>query len=238
MVMNKYKLRKFKCIGCGKIVEKRRASNKTSYCSLDCYRKSKRPQRKTGKTFKCEWCGKEIYKAKSLQLEHKFCSKDCANKWQARNKIEFICKVCGAKFKWSKSRITQANPTYCSIACRNKDKEFMINCGIQSTLVQQKKKGLNKLELRGRDILNDLGIEFNEQVLMFNKFLVDVLVNGEKVIVQWDGEYWHNKPKRKQLDKSQDAYMKKCGYRVVRITDKQIKNNIDGVYANIKRAIL
>jgi len=31
------------------------------------------------------------------------------------------------------------------------------------------------------------------------------------------------KTEEKQLDKSQDAYMKKCGYKVIRITDQQIK---------------
>jgi len=38
----------------------------------------------------------------------------------------------------------------------------------------------------------------------------------------WDGEYWHKKPRRKQLDKSQDAYMKKCGYKVIRIKEEQL----------------
>ena len=86
-------------------------------------------------------------------------------------------------------------------------------------------------------ILENIGVRFNEQVLMFGKFLVDVLLKDKKIIIQWDGEYWHNKPKRKKLDKSQDAYLSKCGYIVLRITDKQIKNNIKGIYANIKRAI-
>ena len=102
---------------------------------------------------------------------------------------------------------------------------------------QQKKRGLNKLELKGREILKELGIRFNEQVLMFDKFLVDVLVKGQKVVIQWDGEYWHTKPKRVLLDKSQDAYLEKCGYKVLRITDKEIKNNIKQVYANITRTI-
>tara|TARA_R110000824_G_scaffold4193_1_gene19869 strand:+ start:542 stop:886 length:345 start_codon:yes stop_codon:yes gene_type:complete len=113
----------------------------------------------------------------------------------------------------------------------------MRNCGLQSTLVQQKKNGLNKLELAGREILRRVGVEFEEQVLMFDKFLVDVLIESKKIIIQWDGEYWHTKPKRKQLDKSQDAYMNKCGYSVLRITDKKIKNNSRDVYENIKRAI-
>jgi len=102
---------------------------------------------------------------------------------------------------------------------------------------QQKKNGLNKLELAGRKILQDIGVGFNEQVIMFDKFLVDVLVKDKPIIIQWDGEYWHSKPKRKLLDKSQDAYMKKCGYKVIRITDVEIKNNIKKVYANITRAI-
>lgn len=236
--MNKYKLRKFKCIGCGKEVEARRPENKTNYCSLDCYRNGIRPNNKTGKIVICKNCGKEVYK-KKYQLENKnlFCSTKCANEYQGKNKVEFVCRTCGDKFKWSKSRTIDSNPTYCSMPCRNADKEHMIKCGINSTIKQQKKRGLNKLELKGREILKELGIKFNEQVLMFDKFLVDVLVKGKKVIIQWDGEYWHTKPKRVLLDKSQDAYLKKCGYKVLRITDKEIKNNIKQVYANITRTI-
>jgi len=60
----------------------------------------------------------------------------------------------------------------------------MIKCGINSTIRQQKKRGLNKLELKGRKILKELGIKFNEQVLMFDKFLVDILLKNKKVIIQ------------------------------------------------------
>jgi very-short-patch-repair endonuclease len=57
------------------------------------------------------------------------------------------------------------------------------------------------------------------------------------LVIQWDGIYWHTKPKRKRLDESQDAYLKKCGYRVLRITDLQIKEDINLVYDNIRKAI-
>ena len=235
--MNKYKLRKFKCIGCGKEVEAKRPENKTSYCSLTCYRNGIRPTNKTGKIVICKNCDHKIYKPKSEIKINNFCSTKCANEYQGRNKVEFVCRTCGYKFKWSKSRTIDSKPTYCSMPCRNADKEHMVRCGINSTIKQQKKRGLNKLELKGREILKELGIKFNEQVLMFDKFLVDVLVKGKKVIIQWDGEYWHTKPKIVLLDKSQDAYLKKCGYKVLRITDKEIKNNIKQVYANITRTI-
>ena len=235
--MNKYKVRQFKCIGCGKEVKTRRNAKNTKYCSLSCYRKGNRINLKTGKVTQCAFCKKENYKPKGQLKERNFCSTKCANEYQGRNKIEYICKICGKKFKWSKSRALQGNPTYCSTLCLNKDSEHFIKCGIASTMKQQKKNGLNKLELAGRKILEDIGVGFNEQVIMFDKFLVDVLVKDKPIIIQWDGEYWHSKPKRKLLDKSQDAYMKKCGYKVIRITDVEIKNNIKQVYANITRAI-
>lgn len=236
--MNQYKLRQFKCLGCGKIVKKRRAKNKINYCSLECYRNSKRPQRKTGKEFNCEWCRKGIYKQKiHLKYKHHFCSTNCANKFQAKNKLTFFCKVCGNKFQWSKSRIKNNNPLYCSWRCRLKDKEHILKNAIKGNLTQQKKKGLNKLEKEGRKMLILMGIDFEEQVLMFNKFLVDILIPLKNLIIQWDGTYWHSKPERILLDKSQDAYLRKCGYKVLRITDLDMKNNKEKVYDNIQRAI-
>jgi very-short-patch-repair endonuclease len=235
---NQYKERTIICKGCGKTITKRMPEGRNC-CSLECYRKSKKPQRKTGKMINCAECGKQVYKSKCHLNRSKklFCSQECANKYQGRNKIKYICKTCGKTFRWSKSRENQTNPTYCSIKCRNNDTEHMMKCGLSSTLKQQRKRGLNKLELAGRKILRDLKIDFNEQVLMFDKFLVDVLLKNKKIIIQWDGEHWHNRPKRKQLDISQDAYLDKCGYKVLRITDKQIKNDLEGVYANIRRTI-
>ena len=196
-------------------------------------------RKKIGKIVKCDYCGKETYKYKCHLENYKnhFCSLVCANKYQGRNKLTFICKICGRQFEWSKSRIGYANPLYCSWECRLKDKEHIRKNAINGNLIQQNKKGLNKLELAGRKILQDLGIKFNEQVLMFDKFLVDILLKNKKIVIQWDGIYWHNKSKRKALDKSQDAYMKKCGYQVIRITDTQIKNNLQEVYGYLKRTI-
>jgi len=240
MPKNKYKLRKFVCLGCGKEVEERRPSINTKYCSLECYRKSKRPQRATGKIVSCKFCGKKVYKRKVyLKSENLFCSTDCANKFAGRNKIKFICKICGNVFKLSKSLADgrKHDIKYCSIKCRNEDKEQMLMNSIKGNLAQQNKYGLNKLELEGRRILEDIGIDYEEQVLMFNKFLVDILIQEKNLIIQWDGIYWHTKPRRVLLDKSQDSYLKKCGYKVLRITDEEIKNDRGGVYDNIKRAI-
>lgn len=231
------------CIACGKKFWRRNMRSSQNYCSRECAANG----RSTRETMTCDYCGEKTHKCKSNIKNYKkhFCSIECANKHQGRNKINFTCKTCGNEFKWSKSRIKDHNPKYCSIKCRDDDPDYKGH--INGNISQQKKKGLNKLELEGRRTLNELNIKFDEQVLMFNKFLVDVLLKEKHIVIQWDGDYWHGHPlqkpydkrqiKRKKLDKSQDSYIKKCGYKVLRFWESDVKNNKEKVYADIKRAI-
>jgi len=230
-MINQYKTRTIICKGCGKKITKRMPKER-KYCSIGCYRKSERPQRKTGKIIKCGWCGKEIYKRK-IHLKHKnsFCSIKCANKYQGRNRIIFICKMCGKNFSWSKSRTKKYTPLYCSLECRNKDpqkKEMLRNLNI----LQQTMKP-NNLEKKGYAILKSLNLIFKKQLLIGNKFLVDAFVPKYNLIIQFDGNYWHGNPnkykilsdrqkKRKIIDKSQNAYFKKCGFNLLRIWESEI----------------
>ncbi len=190
--------------------------------------------RKNGKIIQCANCETDVYvpQYRLLRSKNHFCSTDCANSFQKRNKLKFVCKTCKEDFYISKSDAEKAEKRnhkkqYCSIHCRNNDKESMTKKAQKMNLAQLNKNGLNKLELIGREWLENLGfvlnIDFFEQVLLFEKFTVDVFIPKYNLVIQFDGEYWHNKPKRKQLDISQDAYLKKCGLNVFRITDREIK---------------
>lgn len=98
-------------------------------------------------------------------------------------------------------------------------------------------------------ILDRCGFEFLEQVLIANKFTVDALVAG-KLIVQWDGDYWHGyraigdlrpldtrQARRAMLDKSQDAYMAKAGFTVLRFWEHEVKDAPDAVVHRITETI-
>lgn len=242
---NQYKIRTIRCIGCGKIVTDHFQSNR-KYCSLECFRKSKRPNRMTGKNIKCKWCGKEVYKQKCHLNKSKslFCSPECQIKWQGRNKLVFHCKICGKEFKWSPSRTkdNNYNPTYCSIKCRNDDKEWVRNTCIKANLVQMNKKGLNKLECEGNKILDEIGIDYITQFTI-DKFTVDIFIPEYNIVIQWDGDYWHGHPskkpydkrqiKRMNLDKSQDKYMRKVGYTVLRFWENEVYKKRNYVKENI-----
>lgn len=251
MAAPKYKERSIICVGCGKEHTARMPKGR-KYCSAECKNTSKRPQRKTGKYVKCNQCGIEVYKRKTNLKNNKnnFCSHQCANTYQSRNKLEFVCKTCEKKFYWGKSRIKDNNPTFCSIECRNKDTEWYKNAVIQGNLVQQNKKGLNKLELLGKTILEQLELDFEEQVLIADKFLVDVFMPKHNLIIQWDGDYWHGhhtklkngypdarQKKRMLLDKSQNEYMKKCGYTILRFWEHEVVEEIKNNNENIKSTI-
>ena len=223
------------CKNCGKTFW-RRSRGKCSFCSRECSSEYK----KKGKMVECEWCHKLSYKPKSLydNVKTHFCSKKCANNYQKKGKLKLICKTCKKEFYVSRSKEERI---YCSVTCRNMDKDWVQSTSLKANLTQLNKKGLNRLELKGRKILEELGLvkdrDFMEQYPLFNKFTVDVWIPEKRLVVQWDGIYWHNKPKRKRLDISQDRYMNKLGINVLRFSDLQIKDNISYVYENINKAI-
>jgi very-short-patch-repair endonuclease len=251
MASPKYKERTIVCSYCGKIHTARMKPNR-KFCSADCKNKAPKPERRNGKYLDCGMCGTLIYVSNKplLDKQNHFCSIKCANDFQAKDKLKFVCKTCNKDFFWSKSRIKKHSPTFCSIDCRNQDGDWYRNAVIEGNLVQQTNKGRNKLELLGRTILESVGVKFEEQILIADKFLVDVYLPEHNVVIQWDGDYWHGHPsklkdgkpdnrqeKRMKLDISQDAYMKKCGITVIRFWENEVIEEVSRKNDNIKRTI-
>jgi G:T-mismatch repair DNA endonuclease (very short patch repair protein) len=99
----------------------------------------------------------------------------------------------------------------------------------------------SKLEIRLRNILDDLGIEYEPSFLIKPKFIVDIRIGN--LIIQADGEYWHGHPRfypltqrqinQQKRDRGQDKYLQTCGYTVIRIWDRDVtKENIEEVIRN------
>ena len=71
---------------------------------------------KNGKTIKCEFCGKLIYRplARLNKYKHHFCSAFCATR-RCKNGQNVICEFCGKTFYRTKFNIKKKN--YCSPQC-------------------------------------------------------------------------------------------------------------------------
>lgn len=218
---------------------------KHNFCSKECFAKFRNSKIKTN----CLFCNKEIFVRKNeLNKSKHFCSMKCANNYQSKDKIKLICKICQKLFYRSKSWLNNKQGYYCSIECRNKDEKWKENSSYKANYVQNHKKGLNKLELKGNNILDKLNLKYENQVMIENKFCVDVFIKEYKLIIQWDGNYWHGKnvpyeeldprqKKRVNLDNSQDKYLSLKGYNILRFWEDEVYGKEEKVSENIIRRI-
>jgi very-short-patch-repair endonuclease len=234
-------IREFYCAGCGKFVRKSCTKN-VKYCSPECYHQHKEPNyKKNGVYLVCVNCGKRFYVPLCRAKKAITCCVNCANEYQSRNKVHLVCEVCGKDFVRSPSFDSQK---YCSIACRNKSDSFKKH--LVQMNARQSKNFPNRFEIAAYKLLSDLKIEFIPQYIINEKFTVDAFIPGKNVVVQFDGDYWHGNPsmypnpdqrqrKRMGLDISQDAYMKKLGFRVIRIWQSDFTNikNVESILSVI-----
>lgn len=67
-------------------------------------------------------------------------------------------------------------------------------------------------------------INYKFQYLINNKFLVDFYLPEDNLIVEADGDYWHNLDRVKKKDKAENAYLAKCGFNMLRLKEEEILN--------------
>jgi len=223
-----------------------------TYCSARCHYESgaPKPGKRTGRYVNCCVCGEEFY-AKKQRLEAKSltCSLECCSVHARRKKKERTCKVCKVKF-WTSPSVKRK---YCSLKCRDaspKVKRHLLDMNQK----QQEAKGPNKFEVEAYEMLDGLEIRYEAQHLFKGKFCVDAFVPKRKLVIQFDGDYWHGNPKlfpkealddrqkkRMKLDRSQDKYMEACGYQVVRFFESDFRKRgawvRKRILAAIKRAL-
>lgn len=82
-------------------------------------------------TVKCQFCGKafQIYPYKLQNNRGKYCSKECKNKAQKKQKIRKICLECGREYKIYPSEARRRERLFCSKKCKGKwVKRTHLNC--------------------------------------------------------------------------------------------------------------
>lgn len=233
----------FDCETCGKNTYGFQYINKR-FCSRKCSGEG----RKDGVYRNCELCGTQFYviRARADKGEGRFCTLDCHNEHQGRNKTEHTCKMCGESFRWSPSRTTskQYKITYCSLACRDADptrREMLVAMQV----IQQLGK-MTKTEALGYALLESMGVEYQRQAPFAMKFTPDAVIPSARLVVQFDGDYWHDRKgtsteprimRRVSLDKSQDKYIRACGWEVVRLWESELRDDIDTCRERVAQAI-
>lgn len=231
----------FTCEVCGTEAHGFRNRNKR-WCSRECAASA----RKTGATLTCGQCGDAFYapKGRALLPVTRFCSMDCLNAWQGRNKTEHVCLICGKAFRWSPSRSAggKYNITYCSLACRDADPQRRaLLMELQGRIQRGRTTSIERIGYR---LLDELGVTYLAQVPFMGTFVPDATLPLDLLVVQFDGDYWHDRKgtstearirRRVATDRAQDAYIAACGWRVVRLWGTDLERDPEGCIEKIRQ---
>lgn len=82
------------------------------------------------------------------------------------------------------------------------------------------------IEIKMQDILRQHGYFFKTQMPICNICIPDIILPERKIIIQCDGDYWHNYPDGNEQDRKQDEILTKNGWRVIRFWEHEINENI------------
>lgn len=86
----------------------------------------------------------------------------------------------------------------------------------------------SSIEFKIRKILTDNNYQFTTNIPLLNLCIPDIVFKTEKVIIQCDGDYWHDYPNGTDKDYTQDKILKQNGWQVIRFWEHEINNDIDG----------
>lgn len=78
-----------------------------------------------------------------------------------------------------------------------------------------------------------LGYLFRRQFVIDNKFITDFICLEKRLIIELDGGQHCNN----ESDKIRDEYLKAQNFKVLRLWNNEILNNLDGVYTKIQQEL-
>lgn len=81
------------------------------------------------------------------------------------------------------------------------------------------------IELKLENEFKKRDIEFTQQVVILNKYRVDFLIE-DFIIIEADGDYWHNLPYIKEKDKKRDKVMIENGFTIFRFWEHEINDDV------------
>lgn len=81
------------------------------------------------------------------------------------------------------------------------------------------------IEIKMAEELKSRDIKYEEQYRV-GIFTADFYLPEYDIIIECDGDYWHNLPEVKTRDKSKNAYIKACGYSLYRFWEHEINTDV------------
>ena len=156
--------------------------------------------------------------------------------WNKGTRMIKICLFCKKEFKALSNRYK-----YCGQKCKGlshcgennvnwkkkltpKQKQFLTEVGLKGLIKQQTSKDPTSIEVKLYRELKNLGLLFETQKLINGKFIVDAYIPSLNLVIEADGDYWHSLDKVMKKDKAENAYLTKCGFKLLRFAEHEIND--------------
>jgi len=201
--------------------------NKAVYCSKKCANIGQGKKRlgkilnRRGKLKTCVICGKQYYVSPSRVKITRCCSWKCTNKLKSQRRgknhplyklIDIKCDYCGKEYPEKPAKIKMYANHFCSRRCLG-------------AYTASHQKSPSNIEKKLAGFLIDNGISFSCQFEY--RFGVADFFIPPKLIVEVDGDYWHNLPKVKLRDVRQTEFLESEGFDVLHLWEHEINENPD-----------
>lgn len=95
---------------------------------------------------------------------------------------------------------------------------------VAAGIAASKKFSRTDIEIIVESLLQTSGVEYEAQKHI-GWWIVDFYIPDKNLVIECDGDYWHNKPEVKARDARKDAYLTRKGYQVLRLLGSQIMAN-------------
>lgn len=86
----------------------------------------------------------------------------------------------------------------------------------------------SSIEIIVKEQLDELGIKYIQQKRVSDgerNYFLDFYIPRYKLVIECNGDYWHNLPDKKERDKNLKEYVESTGRKIIFIWEHEIKNN-------------
>lgn len=114
-----------------------------------------------------------------------------------------------------------------NIVIHGKEKANEISAKIRARrLLQVFPKKDTSIEVSMQQELNRRGIAYETHIPVCGVCQPDMIFPEKKVVIQCDGDYWHNLPEMIEKDRRQDKVLRENGWQVLRFWEHDINNDV------------
>jgi len=193
----------------------------------------------------CPACGKVFVQRAGL-FRHV-----CENKCEEKERIKefkywwdkrFRCMCgCGEKTNYCRKVINghKENEPWNKGLTKNDDERLMEYSRrafrqVQNDYRFKKNMSNTSIERKVKKFLKKLGIDYTQSYSFYYFYFADFAIPKQRKIIECDGDYWHGTEKAQKRDKEINKFIKKKGWRILRLKEHEINNN----FKKIKKEIV